>query len=159
MRGRKPKPTATKRLEGNPGKRELPQDEPQPVAGEPVCPEHVRTNLTAWAKWCEVVVTLDSMGLLTTADGDVIAQYCRAYADAMVAREHIAKNGIVLELLTQSGMSVRRNPACAEKWAAEAMLAKLEPELGLTASGRTRLKAKTSSDEDENPLIQLAKIG
>ena len=33
MRGRRPKPTALKLIEGNPGKRPLPRDEPTPPVG------------------------------------------------------------------------------------------------------------------------------
>ena len=39
MAGRKPKPTAIKELEGNPGKRKLNKKEPKPEKGMPVCPE------------------------------------------------------------------------------------------------------------------------
>lgn len=39
MAGRKPKPTAIKKLEGNPGKRKLNTKEPAPVKGMPTCPE------------------------------------------------------------------------------------------------------------------------
>ena len=39
MAGRKPKPTAIKKLEGNPGKRKLNTKEPIPVKGMPTCPE------------------------------------------------------------------------------------------------------------------------
>lgn len=37
--GRKPKPTALKKLEGNPGKRKLNTKEPIPAKGMPNCPE------------------------------------------------------------------------------------------------------------------------
>ena len=39
QRGRKPKPTAVKVLEGNPGKRQLNPFEPQPGKRAPQCPE------------------------------------------------------------------------------------------------------------------------
>lgn len=38
MAGRKPKPTALKKLEGNPGKRKLNTKEPVPAKGMPDCP-------------------------------------------------------------------------------------------------------------------------
>ena len=39
MAGRKPKPTALKKLEGNPGKRKLNMKEPVPAKGVPDCPK------------------------------------------------------------------------------------------------------------------------
>ena len=39
MAGRKPKPTAVKKLEGNPGKRKLNTKEPIPAKGMPACPD------------------------------------------------------------------------------------------------------------------------
>lgn len=42
-RGRKPTPTAIKKLEGNPGKRPLNKSEPKPIRKAPFCP-----------KWLEV---------------------------------------------------------------------------------------------------------
>ena len=39
MAGRKPKPTALKKLEGNPGKRKLNTKEPVPVKGMTDCPK------------------------------------------------------------------------------------------------------------------------
>ena len=39
MAGRKPKPTALKKLEGNPGKRKLNMKEPMPEKGMPDCPK------------------------------------------------------------------------------------------------------------------------
>jgi phage terminase small subunit len=39
MAGRKPKPAAVKKLEGNPGKRKLNTEEPIPAKGMPACPD------------------------------------------------------------------------------------------------------------------------
>ena len=39
MAGRKPKLTAVKKLEGNPGKRKLNTKEPIPAKGMPTCPD------------------------------------------------------------------------------------------------------------------------
>ncbi len=41
MRGRKPKPTRLKIIDGNPGKRPIRGDEPQPPKGQPSCPAHL----------------------------------------------------------------------------------------------------------------------
>ena len=41
MRRRKPKPTAIRRAEGNPGKRALNRNEPTPPGTKPTCPSHL----------------------------------------------------------------------------------------------------------------------
>ena len=65
-RGRKPKPTAIKELEGNPGKRELNQNEPKPEKKAPRCP----TWLEAEAKkeWKRLAKQLEQLGILTEVD-------------------------------------------------------------------------------------------
>lgn len=54
IRGRKPKPTALKVLEGNPGHRPLNKKEPLPKGRLPRCPDWLeddaRRNGNAWAK-------------------------------------------------------------------------------------------------------------
>ena len=47
MAGRKPKPTAVKKLEGNPGKRKLNDKEPMPVKGMPTCPAWLMSEAQA----------------------------------------------------------------------------------------------------------------
>jgi len=63
--GRRPTPTALKILRGNPGKRPLNQDEPQPPKGPVVKPE-----LSAGADrvWDALAPVCEAMGTLTAAD-------------------------------------------------------------------------------------------
>ncbi len=49
MRGRKPKPTAMKMLEGNPGRRPINGAEPKPPTSTPTCPAHL--SPTAKTEW------------------------------------------------------------------------------------------------------------
>lgn len=66
MAGRKPKPTAIKELEGNPGKRILNKKEPKPEKGMPVCPEWLLPE--AKAEWKRLSDKLNQMGVLTEVD-------------------------------------------------------------------------------------------
>ena len=59
MAGRKPKPTAVKKLEGNPGKRKLNTKEPNPGKGMPDCP--------AWL--LPEAKTMDPVIRITESDG------------------------------------------------------------------------------------------
>ena len=65
-RGPAPKPTALKRLQGNPGKRALNDSEPRPTATMPRCPTHLQGE--ARAEWRRVARGLHDAGLLTQID-------------------------------------------------------------------------------------------
>lgn len=56
MAGRKPKPTALKELEGNPGKRKLNKKEPMPGKGMPDCPKWLLPD--AQEEWKRLRMTL-----------------------------------------------------------------------------------------------------
>ena len=76
MRGRKPKPTTIKVLEGNPGRRPLNDREPQAPPGIPECPEFLGEE--ARAEWFRMAMVLTNMGLLTLADRSAFTTYCVA---------------------------------------------------------------------------------
>ena len=72
-RGRKPKPTALKLLEGNPGKRPLNANEPIPPQGEVKCPSWLLPE--AKKEWKRLAPAMESMGILTLADEKAFAGY------------------------------------------------------------------------------------
>ena len=54
MAGRKPKPTALKKLEGNPGKRKMNTKEPVPGKGMPDCPKWLLPEAKEeWKRLCQ----------------------------------------------------------------------------------------------------------
>ena len=65
-RGRKPKPTALKLLEGNPGKRPLNGREPVPPRAALKCPAWLLPE--AKKEWKRLAPALEAMGVLTMAD-------------------------------------------------------------------------------------------
>lgn len=77
-RGRKPKPTALKILEGNPGKRPLNENEPIPPKGNIKCPTWLLPE--AKKEWKRLAPSLEAMGVLTMADLTAFEGYCQAYA-------------------------------------------------------------------------------
>lgn len=82
MAGRKPKPTAIKKLEGNPGKRKLNRKEPVPAKGMPECPDWLLPEAKAeWERLCE---KLSDMGVLTEIDMAAFAAYL-LWLNALIA--------------------------------------------------------------------------
>lgn len=78
--GRPRKPTALKVLEGNPGKRPLPESEPRPDALQsPQTPPRTLTPGAA-AEWRLIAPGLAGMGLLTTLDQGALETYCELRA-------------------------------------------------------------------------------
>ena len=78
MAGRKPKPTALKKLEGNPGKRKMNTKEPVPDKGMPDCPKWLLPE--AKEEWKRLCQKLSEMGVLTEIDMAAFAAYCQSYA-------------------------------------------------------------------------------
>lgn len=66
MAGRKPKPTALKELEGNPGKRKMNTKEPVPDKGMPACPKWLLPE--AKKEWERLAKLMNQMGVLTQVD-------------------------------------------------------------------------------------------
>lgn len=123
-----PKPTKLKILEGNPGKRALNHDEPQPRPESPDCPAWL--DRMAKALWRELSPELESLGLLTCVDGLALATYCEAYSHwrkvrvrglaadatdaemerARKARDHVNKIGALFGLDPSSRTRIKATP-------------------------------------------------
>jgi P27 family predicted phage terminase small subunit len=73
--GPAPKPTTIKRLEGNPGKRALNENEPEPTRG---CTPPAWLPTGALAEWDRVYPELDALGLATVVDQAALACWCVA---------------------------------------------------------------------------------
>lgn len=91
MRGPKPTPTALKKLAGNPGKRALPKNEPEP-AGLVARPDWL--NVGARKVWEEYAPRLERLGLLTELDGDTLGQWCTLAAEFRASPEEMSANRI-----------------------------------------------------------------
>ena len=87
MRGRRPKPTALKLLEGNPGKRPLPENEPTPPDGDVVRPRMRKRAAEVWEQYAPMVI---EMGLLTPVDVPAFAMLCALVAEAQKDPESMA---------------------------------------------------------------------
>lgn len=148
-RGRKPTPTHLKLVTGNPGRRPLNKDEPQPVAGRPKCPAHCSKN--ARKLWDYVCDLLHDMGLLATSDAVALEMLCEAYSDFLAASDTLKEFGDdFYETTNESGSTMYRvHPALAKKQDADRRIRGWLAEFGLTPSSRTRVKAGTDGKEED----------
>ena len=145
MAGRRPKPTALKELNGNPGHRPLNKLEPKPEAGAPEMPDDL--SPAAKKEWNSIVPILLSMNVLTIADGKALGGYCEAFALARQAKREIKKFGITI--LTMAGR--KKNPAVGVYVEAEKLMRAFLSDFGMSPATRSRLTT-TAPKEDEDPM-------
>jgi P27 family predicted phage terminase small subunit len=137
MRGRKPTPTTLKILHGNPGKRKLPENEPQPAPGSPDCPEHL--DSVARLEWERIVPELLRLGLLTHIDRAALAAYCQAYSRWQAAEGIIATEGLTTVNLKTG--CIRTHPAVSIAKESMRLVREFMTEFGLSPASRPRVKA------------------
>jgi P27 family predicted phage terminase small subunit len=136
MKGRKPKPTLTRKLDGNPGKRKINDREPVPPAGVPECPDHLDDEVRA--EWFRTAAVLHEMGLLTKADRAALAAYCTVYSRWVHAEAQVKKFGSIVKS-PEKGFPMKSPYLTIADQALEAMR-KLMVEFGLTPSSRSRIR-------------------
>lgn len=152
IRGRPPKPTALKVLEGNPGKRPLNQNEPKP---KPIAPERP-SWLTGEAKreWERIVPELERVGLLTMVDGAALANYCQWWAIYVQAAKELKahlkehKKLTITYVNTQGAENEVPHPAIAIAEKASKNIKAFCTEFGLTPASRTRMEVKPVDEPD-----------
>lgn len=132
--GPRPKPTALKILEGNPGKRALPVNEVHPLVMMPECPEWLAPQ--AQREWQKIAPQLLSLGLLTELDQMSLAAYCAALAQWRAAQMVVDEEG--LTLVTTSGY-LQQRPEVGIAARSMAMVRAFSGEFGATPSARSRL--------------------
>src|SRR3954467_6293705 len=133
LRGPAPKPTAIKRLEGNPGKRKLNDAEPTPTLGAPECPDHL--DDIARKEWERLTTILVAMKVLTEADYIALANLCQAYSTLVNAQKQMNKTGILYK--SKSGY-IQQSPLLGIIHTQTTIVNNLLREFGLTPSSGTR---------------------
>lgn len=144
MRGRKPKPTAMKALEGNPGKRAINKQEPKPESVIPECPAHLKG--VARTEWNRIAKELHRLGIISEIDRAALAVCCTAWADYVKACQQLEKQGEVI-ISEQGGLY--QNPWVAIKKRSMDQVQKFYAEFGMTPSSRSRVKVETPGEEGE----------
>ena len=153
-RGRKPKPTALKVLEGNPGKRRLTGREPVPPKATLKCPAWLLPE--AKKEWKRLAPALEAMGVLTMADLTAFEGYCQAYARWKEAEAFITQHGSIFQ--TPSGY-VQQVPQVSIAQQNLKIMQSFCSEFGLTPATRARIIAGGGSEDgaSEDPMERLLK--
>jgi len=146
--GRKPKPTRLRLLEGNPGKRPIRSEEPDPVPTVPSCPPHLSED--AKREWERVAPLLEKLGLLSEIDRGALALYCQAWGRWLEAEEALKKYGVMVK--SPNGFPMQSPYLALANKAMEQMRAMLT-EFGMSPSSRTRAQALPPEDDDWGDLL------
>lgn len=152
MRGRKPKPTHLKVLQGNPGGRPLPENEPKPQPIAPPCPDWLPDE--ARAKWKEIAPELERLGLLTSVDGAAFSMMLIHYAMAVEAAKLIDKEGIVTE--DERGLP-RKHPLHQVLRDHSTSFRSYLSEFGLSPASRVRLALPGQNKDDDDDYEEFRK--
>lgn len=138
-RGRKPTPTQLKVIRGNPGRRPLNADEPQPRVLLPDPPPSVKGE--ALAEWKRRAPQLERQGLMTELDVPAFIAYCQAWGRYVDAEEKAANREVVK---TKTGYPIQ-NPYRAVANRALADCKAFWSDFGMTPSARSRVQVSKAA--------------
>ena len=150
-RGRKPKPTALKKLEGNPGKRPLNTHEPQPEKKAPSCPKWLDPE--AKKEWRRLAPSMEKLGILTEADRTAFASYCQAYSRWKEAEEFMTRSGTTI-FKTPSGYW-QQLPQVSIAQTYLKIMNRIGEQFGLTPAARSRIIVGEGKDDGADEMEAL----
>jgi phage terminase small subunit len=136
MRGRKRIPTVIKLARGNPGRRPLNMDEPEPADISEDCPEYLLSD-EAKAEWVRTIVPAIRSGQITGGDRQAAIAHCH-YAALWI---HQIKAAAELPDIVPTRTGGRPNPFRKMSNETFLLMLKVDAELGLTPCSRSRVKA------------------
>lgn len=136
MRGRKPKPSHLRIIEGNPGHRPINSDEPQPDTdiGEP--PPHL--SVRAQYYWREAIKHAPA-GMIKQLDAGILTNYVVAQARREAAAQKVDEAGAIIKVPGNSGQFMQ-NPFLSVEKSMMAIIQSAGQDLGFTPSSRSRVK-------------------
>lgn len=152
-RGRKPKPTIIKEMEGNPGKRPLNRNEPKPQKDKSLTPPKW-LGAEAKKEWRRVVPELDRLGLYTMLDKAILEGYCRAYAKWKEAEQFIMEHGVSYKIPKKDAdgkvvsIYVAQWPEVAIAKQSLDQVRAFCSEFGMSPSSRSRMSLPGDKDDD-----------
>lgn len=103
----KPKPTALKLIEGNRGKRRIPEEvKPRPVI--PDCPRELDSGAKRF--WKYLAPKIERLGLLTEVDGDTFAGVCQTRSRLMLIWKRLKRINLDIASLERQVRRLQKHP-------------------------------------------------
>lgn len=162
MRGRKPKPSYLRALDGNAGRRPDNPDEPvpvEPLKGDEPPPWMNGTQAAGW----RYAMKHAPDGMLRSLDRSILSVWVVAEDMHRDAAERVGKLGTILKSKTRedgSGGVPYQNPWLAVLNKQAQIMMKAAAELGFTPSSRSRVKVdkRKPGGRDSNPYAELREL-
>lgn len=153
MRGRKPVPTVLRLLRGNPRQHPVNKHEPKPEPLTTACPPEL-TDPESIAEWHRTIVQAIDIGQITGTDRVLAITHCELWA---TWRSQLA-DALKFPHVVASGPQKHPIPNPARCMANKTLmiLVRVDAELGLTPSSRSRVSVGKPSEEGDRAT--LAKI-
>jgi P27 family predicted phage terminase small subunit len=130
-------------MRGNPGRRPLNAEEPQPDALPVAVPAELVGNVEAVAEWNRVIVPAIEIGLITASDRAVAIAHCDLWS---VWRSQLAEANSGPHIVhVGPNKHPTPNPARGIANSTFQLLRSVDVELGFTPSSRSRVKADPRS--------------
>lgn len=151
--GRKKTPITLRVLEGNPGKRPLPKNEPRPDPAAPSAPTWLHRE--AKREWRRVCKQLNALGLLTKLDRAAFAAYCQAYAEWYEAEKLLKEAGRVYVVTDDDGNVKKMLPRPEVALARDARKELMSwcSEFGFTPSARAGIVVPGANKKEKDSLL------
>ncbi|ATJ90721.1 terminase [Acetobacter senegalensis] len=138
MKGAKPKPRHLRVVNGNAGKRPLPEDGHRLESAYAPAPEHLDDY--ARMAWEELVPVLVKVGTFTSLDHHALEQYCQIYSRWRRAEEALkAEEADTYETHGKQGTMKRARPEVAIIAECIRLMRSVGSEFGLSPVARLRL--------------------
>ena len=144
------KPTALKVLQGNPGKRPLPENEPRLQVEVPRTPPHL--SPVAKKHFPKIAKQLAAMKVMTKQDTDALVIYCEAYARWYKANQELLTCDWVTK--TDNGYPVQ-TPWLSISNKAFIEMKTMLTEFGLTPASRTKVQMIGDDGGAKDPWSQV----
>ena len=136
MRGRKPTPTVLRIVRGNPGRRRLNTNEPKPDALDTRCPDEL-VDEVARKEWARGIVPAIKSGEITEVEQSMAIAHCVELAIWQSQLEEARKHPHIIR--AGKNEYPMPNPAQVAANKTLLLLMKIDAELGLTPSSRSRV--------------------
>ena len=147
VRGRKPKPTVLKLIDGNPGKRPINEKEPKPEPLANTVPQEL-SSVDAVEEWNRTIVPAIARGQITSADRVFAIAHCELWATWRSQLADALKHAHVVAA-GKHGHPIP-NPARGMANKTFMLLAKVDAELGLTPTSRSRVQVGKDDGPAQN---------